>query len=156
LGDVYENSLSALAYLLSALTCLLDGQPITTIPYARAFSQYYIGTQEATGKMYPWLHQQAIEEGLRNLTDTAAEDPACDYMSLTRSTFAGGQRFCSYLWSGDTIAAPATLLQQVTAAVSAAASGISSWTLDIGGFYGLDVEDPDVITSSNPFVNHRV
>ncbi|THH21409.1 hypothetical protein EW146_g126 [Bondarzewia mesenterica] len=113
---------------------------IRAIPYNRAFAQYFIGTQSGAGKMYPWLHQQAIDEGLHNLTSAPAGSSRCEYMSLTRSTFAGGQRFCSYLWSGDTISAFDTLLQQVTAGVSVAASGLSSWTLDIGGFSGLNVD----------------
>ncbi|EGO01163.1 glycoside hydrolase family 31 protein [Serpula lacrymans var. lacrymans S7.3] len=124
LGEAFEN----------------NGQTIETIPYARAFSQYFIGTQEGAGKMYPWLHQQAINEGLHNLTDTPATATSCEYMSLTRSTFAGGQRYCSYLWSGDTMAEFPVLLQQITSAVSVAASGISSWTLDLGGFTGLDID----------------
>ncbi|TFY81859.1 hypothetical protein EWM64_g2147 [Hericium alpestre] len=125
LGEAYEN----------------NGQDdMHFIPYARAFAQYYIGTQTAAGKMYPWLHQQAIDEGLHNLTNTPSTATACKYMSLTRSTFAGGQRFCSYLWSGDTVSRFDVLLQQITSGVSAAASGISSWTLDIGGFTGLDVD----------------
>ncbi|TFK52912.1 glycoside hydrolase family 31 protein [Heliocybe sulcata] len=117
-----------------------NGQTINSLPYARAFTQYFIGTQEGAGKMYPWLHQQAIEEGFRNLTDPDPATNGCQYMSLTRSTFAGGQRFCSYLWSGDTSSRFDVLLQQVTAGVSVAASGMSSWTLDIGGFTGLDVD----------------
>ncbi|KAI0313243.1 glycoside hydrolase family 31 protein [Amylostereum chailletii] len=117
-----------------------NGQSITGIPYERAFSQYYLGTQTGVGKIYPWAHQQAIDEGHRNLTSTPADARSCPYMSLSRSTFAGGQRFCSYLWSGDTQARSDTMLQQITAAVSVAASGISSWTLDIGGFSGLDVD----------------
>lgn len=35
------------------------------------------------------------------------------------------------------------LLQQITAGVSVSASGISSWTLDIGGFTGLDVDSDE-------------
>ncbi|KAF9011728.1 glycoside hydrolase family 31 protein [Cyathus striatus] len=124
LGEAFEN----------------NGQTISSIPYARSFAQYFLGTQEKVGKMYPWLHQQAIEEGLHNLTDTPSSDTSCKYMSLTRSTFAGGQRFCSYLWSGDTDSKFDVLLQQITAGVSVAASGISSWTLDIGGFSGLDID----------------
>ena len=96
--------------------------------------------------MYPWLHQQAIDEGFSNLTDySLVSSPSnfasrqCQFMSLTRSTFLGGQRFCSYLWSGDTSSRFDVLLQQVTAGVSAGASGISSWTLDIGGFSGLNI-----------------
>ena len=90
--------------------------------------------------MYPWFHEQAVDEGHRNLTNTARDAPACPYMSLTRSTWVGGQRFCTYLWSGDTRSEWATLSQQVTAGASVAASGISSWTLDIGGFAGLNVD----------------
>ena len=39
------------------------------------------------------------------------------------------------------------LLQQITVGVSVAASGISSWTLDIGGFAGLDVDTDEVRVS---------
>ncbi|KAF5350612.1 hypothetical protein D9756_008631 [Leucocoprinus leucothites] len=118
-----------------------NGQdPLITIPYPRPFTQYFLGTQEGTGKMYPWLHQQAIEEGFNNLTERNPSSTSCEHMSLTRSTFVGGQRFCSYLWSGDTDSRFDVLLQQITTGVSVAASGISSWTLDIGGFAGLDID----------------
>lgn len=39
------------------------------------------------------------------------------------------------------------LLQQITAGVSVAASGISAWTLDIGGFAGLDIDTDEVSAS---------
>ncbi|KAJ8698978.1 hypothetical protein PTI98_005623 [Pleurotus ostreatus] len=120
-----------------------NGQNISAIPYPRSFAQYFIGTQEGTGKMYPWFHQQAIDEGLQNLTENSNTGPtpaSCQFMSLTRSTFAGGQRFCSYLWSGDTDSRFDVLLQQITSGVSVAASGISAWTLDIGGFAGMDID----------------
>uniref|UniRef100_A0A0W0F472 Glycoside hydrolase family 31 protein n=1 Tax=Moniliophthora roreri TaxID=221103 RepID=A0A0W0F472_MONRR len=121
---------------------LNNGQnAIRGIPYTRTFTQYFIGTQEASGKMYPWFHQQAIDEGFQNLTSSAPGLPtSCEYLSLTRSTFVGGQRFCSYLWSGDTDSRFDVLLQQIAAGVSVAASGISAWTLDIGGFAGLNVD----------------
>ncbi|KAL1741983.1 glycoside hydrolase family 31 protein [Schizophyllum fasciatum] len=124
LGEAFEN----------------NGQAIQNIPYSRAFTQYYIGTQEGAGKLYPWFHEAAVDEGHRNLTGTAPDAPSCPYMSLTRSTWVGGQRFCTYLWSGDTRSEWGTLAQQVAAGASVAASGISSWTLDIGGFAGLDVD----------------
>ncbi|EEB96193.1 hypothetical protein MPER_04713, partial [Moniliophthora perniciosa FA553] len=83
----------------------------------------------------------SIDEGFQNLTSSGPVLPtSCEYLSLTRSTFVGGQRFCSYLWSGDTDSTFDVLLQQVTAGVSVAASGISAWTLDIGGFAGLNVD----------------
>jgi hypothetical protein len=123
-----------------------DGQSIASLPYARPFTQYFLGTQEGYGKMYPWLHQQAIDELFSNLTSMAltGSSTSCEHMSLARSTFLGGQRFCSYLWSGDTQSRFDVLLQQVTAGVSIGASGISSWTLDIGGFSGLDIDSTSV------------
>ncbi|KIY66206.1 glycoside hydrolase family 31 protein, partial [Cylindrobasidium torrendii FP15055 ss-10] len=117
--------------------------PIKWMSFARTFTQYYAGTQEGMGMAYPWFHQQAIDEGMRNLTKTNPYFPSCPYMSLTRSTWAGGQRFCSYLWSGDTTSEWSTMQQQIASGVSVAASGISSWTLDIGGFKGLDVDSPE-------------
>ncbi|KAJ7318826.1 glycoside hydrolase family 31 protein [Mycena albidolilacea] len=119
-----------------------NGQSIASLPYARPFTQYFLGTQEGYGKMYPWLHQQAIDELFSNLTSMAptGSSTSCEHMSLARSTYLGGQRFCSYLWSGDTESRFDVLLQQVTAGVSVGASGISSWTLDIGGFSGLDID----------------
>jgi alpha-glucosidase (family GH31 glycosyl hydrolase) len=134
-----------------------NGQdPLNLLPYPRPFTQYFLGTQEGTGKMYPWLHQQAIEEGFNNLTSSSGSSSSlvpsanngvrtsCEHMSLTRSTFVGGQRFCSYLWSGDTDSRFDVLLQQITTGVSVAASGISSWTLDIGGFAGLNIDTDEV------------
>ncbi len=115
-----------------------------SLPFARSFAQYFIGTQEGAGKMYPWLHQQAIDEGFRNLTTADHGTTSCEFMSLTRSTFVGGQRFCSYLWSGDTESRFDVLLQQITVGTSVAASGISAWTLDIGGFSGLNVDTDSV------------
>ncbi|EEB91821.1 hypothetical protein MPER_09760 [Moniliophthora perniciosa FA553] len=109
-----------------------DGD-VSNIPYARAFTQYYIGTQEATGKMYPWFQQKAIEEGFQNLTGLE---------NLPKSF-----------------------------GVSAAVSGISSWTLDIGGFVGLNVESepmrvhgdrdcsiptPRTLSNANACPNERV
>ncbi|EIM87213.1 glycoside hydrolase family 31 protein [Stereum hirsutum FP-91666 SS1] len=120
-----------------------NGDLITQIPYARSFAQYFVGTQTSAGKLYPWLHQAAINEGLHNLTEQPLTSSSCEYMSLTRSTFAGGQRYCSYLWSGDTESKFEVLLQQITAGVSVSASGISSWTLDIGGFEGLNVDSEE-------------
>jgi len=121
-----------------------NGQSIVAIPYERAHTQYFSGSQEATGKAYPWLHQQAIDEGLQNMTGStqnSTHQTSCQFMSLARSTFLGGQRFCSYLWSGDTTATFPTLTQQITAGVSAGGSGLSSWTLDLGGFSGLNIND---------------
>lgn len=108
---------------------------IQSIPFPLADVLYQAGTQKSVGKLYPWAHQTAIEEGLRNATGTERGTP-CEYLSLSRSAYIGSQRFCSMIWSGDTTAVWETLSAQVASGLSAASTGWGWWTLDIGGFQG--------------------
>lgn len=119
LGEAYQN----------------NGQStlIESIPYPFDDALYHAGTQKSVGKLYPWAHQQAIEEGQRNATGTSQGSP-CEYLSLSRSGYIGSQRFCSMIWSGDTSSVWETLSTQVAAGLSAAATGWGWWTVDIGGF----------------------
>lgn len=130
LGEAYEN----------------NGQStyIQSIPYPPADTLYAAGTQSSAGKLYPWAHQQAIEEGLRNVTGTQ-QGAACPYVSLSRSGYIGSQRFCSLIWSGDTTSVWETLSAQVASGLSAAATGLGWWTVDAGGFQ----VDPTVDWSGN-------
>lgn len=130
LGEAYEN----------------NGQStyIESIPYPLADVLYYAGTQMSVGRLYPWAHQQAIEEGLRNVTHSEEGQP-CEYLSLSRSGHIGSQRFCSMIWSGDSTSVWETLSAQVAVGLSAAATGLSWWTLDLGGFQ----PDPTVWWSGN-------
>jgi alpha-D-xyloside xylohydrolase len=61
---------------------------------------------------------------------------------LSRSAWAGSQRFGAAVWSGDIPATWEALRQQVRAGLSIGISGIPWWTTDIGGFHGGDPEDP--------------
>ncbi|KAK6441773.1 hypothetical protein LTR95_001997 [Oleoguttula sp. CCFEE 5521] len=130
LGEAYQN----------------NGQSsfIQSLPNPISDALYYAGTQKSVGKLYPWAHQQAIEEGLRNATGTEM-GTACDYVSLSRSGYIGSQRFCSMIWSGDTTAVWETLSAQVASGLSAAGTGWGWWTVDAGGFQG----DPTVSWSNN-------
>ena len=130
LGEAYQNNGQS-AY-------------IESIPYPLADVLYHAGTQMSVGKLYPWAHQQAIEEGTRNATSSQMGDP-CEYVSLSRSGYIGSQRFCSMIWSGDTTSVWDTLSAQVAVGLSAAATGWGWWTLDIGGFQ----PDPTVWWSGN-------
>ncbi|KAJ5614844.1 hypothetical protein N7528_008498 [Penicillium herquei] len=130
LGEAYEN----------------NGQSsyIESIPFTLPDVLYAAGTQRSVGKLYPWAHQQAIEEGLRNATSTEM-GTTCDYISLSRSGYIGSQRFCSMIWTGDTTAVWETLSAQVSTLLSAASSGLGWFTLDAGGFQA----DPTVWWSAN-------
>jgi len=61
---------------------------------------------------------------------------------LSRSAWAGSQRFGAAVWSGDIPATWESLRRQVRAGLSIAISGIPWWTTDIGGFHGGDPGDP--------------
>lgn len=135
LGEAYEN----------------NGQSsyIESIPYTLPNSNYYAGTQFSVGKLYPWAHQQAVDEGFRNATSSKSGSP-CDHISLSRSGYIGSQRFCSMIWSGDVSAVWETLGLQIASGLSAAATGWGWWTMDAGGFqpdptvpWSTDIDTPE-------------
>ncbi len=53
---------------------------------------------------------------------------------LTRSAFAGQQRYSAATWSGDIAARWFDLKNQIAAGLNFCLSGIPYWTMDIGGF----------------------
>lgn len=105
---------------------------------------YYAGTQASVGKLYPWAHQAAIEDGYRNATNTDV-GTSCPHISLSRSGYIGSQRFCSMIWSGDITSVWSTLSTQISSGLSASATGWSWWTVDAGGFQA----DPTVPWSTD-------
>jgi alpha-D-xyloside xylohydrolase len=54
---------------------------------------------------------------------------------LTRSAFAGQQRFGANTWSGDVTASWETLKNQISAGLNFSLSNIPYWNSDIGGFF---------------------
>jgi alpha-D-xyloside xylohydrolase len=68
-------------------------------------------------------------EGQRTTTDRKR------VVILTRSAFAGQQRYGAASWSGDISANWITLRRQIAAGLSFNMSGIPYWTTDVGGFF---------------------
>jgi alpha-D-xyloside xylohydrolase len=66
---------------------------------------------------------------------------------LTRSAFAGQQRFGSNTWSGDVVASWKALENQISAGLNFSLCGIPYWNSDIGGFFLWDfdkkLDDPE-------------
>lgn len=69
---------------------------------------------------------------------------------LTRSSYAGHQRYSAATWSGDVASRWEDLKKQITCGINFCAAGIPYWTTDIGGFavepryeraVGRDVEE---------------
>ncbi|GAA4300437.1 glycoside hydrolase family 31 protein [Aestuariibaculum suncheonense] len=66
---------------------------------------------------------------------------------LTRSAFAGQQRYASNTWTGDVVASWEALKNQVTSGLNFSMTGIPYWNTDIGGFFLWDfpnnINDPE-------------
>ena len=64
-------------------------------------------------------------------------------MNLTRSAWAGSQKFGTLLWSGDIYSSFRSFRMQIQAGLNAGMAGIAWWTSDIGGFWGGDPESEE-------------
>ena len=84
--------------------------------------------EERTNAFALW-HARGIDEGQRAQTRTKR------VVNLTRSGWAGQQRFGAILWSGDSSASWEALKQQIPAGLGFSASGLPYWTCDIGAFF---------------------
>src|SRR5690242_3697657 len=78
---------------------------------------------------YSLLHSQGIYEGQRAVTREKR------VVNLTRSAYAGQQRYATITWSGDIAATWDTLRRQIPAGLNFCATGLPYWTLDIGAFF---------------------
>jgi len=77
---------------------------------------------------YPLQNAKGIYEGQR-LTD-----PNKRVFLLTRSGFAGSQRYAAAIWSGDIGSTWRDMKNQIAAGINFSMSGLPYWTMDIGGF----------------------
>lgn len=98
--------------------------------------RFAAGRGDAVANIYPFCNQMAFSEGLATL---GVENP----FLLSRSAFAGSQRFGTAVWSGDIESSFEDLRQQVRAGLNMALSGIPWWTTDIGGFMNGNPGDPE-------------
>ena len=87
-----------------------------------------LGPAAAYLNAYPLENAKGIYEGQRS------EDPDKRVFLLTRSGFAGSQRYAAAIWSGDIGSTWHDMKMQIAAGVNFSMSGIPYWTMDIGGF----------------------
>jgi alpha-D-xyloside xylohydrolase len=74
------------------------------------------------------VNSEAVYDGQR------ATAPNQRVFILTRSGFAGQQRYAAAVWSGDTSSTWTALRKQIPAGLGFCLSGLPYWTMDIGGF----------------------
>ncbi len=77
---------------------------------------------------YALVNAEAIYNGQRGV------EPDKRVFLLTRSGFAGLQRYSTATWSGDIATRWEDMKAQISAGLNFAVSGIPYWTMDIGGF----------------------
>ena len=56
-------------------------------------------------------------------------------VNLTRSSYAGQQRFSTITWNGDTHATWKSFAQMIPAGLNFMATGCPYWSIDIGAFF---------------------
>ncbi len=77
---------------------------------------------------YAYMNAEAIYDGQRGV------EPNKRVFLLTRSGFAGLQRYSTATWSGDIGTCWEDMKAQISAGLNFSISGIPFWTMDIGGF----------------------
>lgn len=79
--------------------------------------------------LYSLYHSRGLYENQR-LTDAGKR-----VLNLTRSGYAGQQRYATVVWNGDTHASWESFRQQIPAGLNYMATGNPYWTVDIGSFF---------------------
>jgi alpha-D-xyloside xylohydrolase len=101
----------------------------------------YLGSFRKVRNAFPLMtvggvstHQRAVDSGKR-------------VFILTRSAFAGQQRYGANTWSGDVTSSWKALRNQISAGLNFSLTGIPYWNADIGGFFlsrfKRKLEDPE-------------
>lgn len=96
----------------------------------------YLGTFRSVRNAFPLTHVSGVYDHQR------AASSAKRVTILTRSAFAGQQRYAANTWSGDVRSDWQTFRKQIPAGLNLSLSGIPYWNTDIGGFFaGSYVKD---------------
>jgi alpha-D-xyloside xylohydrolase len=89
----------------------------------------YLGSYRSVVNAFPLEHVGGVYDHQRA---TTSDKRVC---ILTRSAFAGQQRYGANSWSGDIVAGWETLQKQIPAALNFSSCAIPYWNADIGGFF---------------------
>lgn len=100
-----------------------------SLEYRKALSgPTYLGSSTRYLNTYALMNAEAIYTGQRE------ERPNQRVFLLTRSGFAGLQRYSTATWSGDIGTCWEDMKAQISAGLNFSISGIPYWTQDVGGF----------------------
>jgi alpha-D-xyloside xylohydrolase len=129
--DIYWNYLNKGVFSFNTDAWWLDSsEPDHINVKDKDFDQpTYLGSYRSVINAFPLEHVKGIYEHQRA---TTSDKRVC---ILTRSAFAGQQRFGANSWSGDIVSSWKTLQKQIPAALNFSMTGIPYWNADIGGFF---------------------
>lgn len=101
----------------------------------------YLGSFRKVRNAFPLMTVGGVFEHQR------AVDSSKRIFILTRSAFAGQQRYGANTWSGDVTSSWTALRNQISAGLNFSLTGIPYWNSDIGGFFltrfRRKLEDPE-------------
>jgi alpha-D-xyloside xylohydrolase len=92
-------------------------------------NQTYLGSFRKVRNAFPLMTVGGLYTHQRSVTSDKR------VFILTRSAFAGQQRYGANTWSGDVVASWDALRQQISAGLNFSLSDIPYWNSDIGGFF---------------------
>jgi alpha-D-xyloside xylohydrolase len=107
---------------------LVQPSPPTLESLRSAIDRTAIGTASRVMNAYALVNSEAVYDGQRSAA------PNQRVFILTRSGFAGIQRYATVTWSGDITSEWTTLRKQITAGLGFSIAGTPYWTSDTGGY----------------------
>jgi alpha-D-xyloside xylohydrolase len=96
----------------------------------------FAGSGDRYANIFPLETTRAVYEGQRSASDQKR------VFILSRSAFAGSQRYGVTAWSGDVLSEWLSFKRQIPAGLNYSLSGLPYWTTDIGGFHIGNIADP--------------
>ena len=99
-------------------------------------NQTYLGSFRKVRNAYPLMTVGGVYKHQRKVTSDKR------VFILTRSVFAGQQRYGANTWSGDVVASWDALRKQISGGLNLSLCGVPHYNSDIGGFFLWDYQNP--------------
>ncbi|MDR3625351.1 MAG: glycoside hydrolase family 31 protein, partial [Ignavibacteriaceae bacterium] len=104
-------------------------------------TQTYLGSLKRFRNAFPLQTNRGVYENQRKTSSDKR------VFILTRSSFAGQQRYGASTWSGDIEGKWDVFRNQISGGLNFCMSGIPYWTTDIGGFYARNESYPQGVAN---------
>jgi len=129
--DIYWKYLNAGIFSLGMDGWWLDSSEPDHLMFKKSDfdNKTYLGSFRKVRNAFPLMTVGGIYEHQRSVTSDKR------VFILTRSAFAGQQRYAANTWSGDVVSSWDALRNQISAGLNFSLCGIPHWNSDIGGFF---------------------